>query len=152
MFVTSGVCSSDKNPPIYFFRLSKLWSISHHGSVGRGHKKCYLMRSLFFIIKFVFLSFSFLFFWWSIKFSQQNINQSETRIGSFQLSVEMHTRPFPKRAQNFNIQSYDFREINVSHRQKYLYFSALNPTVTAICNVTSYIKLPTYVRTSCLNV
>ena len=53
------MCSSDKNPPIYFFRLSKLWSISHHGSVGRGHKKCYLMLFLFFIIKFVFLSFFF---------------------------------------------------------------------------------------------
>ena len=38
MFVTSGVCSSDKKTPIYFPRLSKVWSISHHGSVGRGHK------------------------------------------------------------------------------------------------------------------
>ena len=59
MFVTSGVCSSDKKTPIYFLRLSKVWSISHHGSVGRGHKKCYLMLFLFFIIKFVFLSFFF---------------------------------------------------------------------------------------------
>ena len=62
IFVTSGVCSSDKNTPIYFLRLSKVWSISHHGSVGRGHKKCNLILFLFFIIKFVFLSFSFLSF------------------------------------------------------------------------------------------
>ena len=29
------------------------------------------------------------FFWWSIKFAQQNINQSEAWIGGFQLSVEL---------------------------------------------------------------
>ena len=63
MFVTSaGVCSSDKKAPIYFLRLSKVWSILHYGSVGRGHKKSYLMLFKFFIIKFVLLSFSFLFF------------------------------------------------------------------------------------------
>ena len=43
---------------------------------------------LFFVIKFVSLSFSFLFSR-SVKFPQQNINQSELWIGDFQLSVEM---------------------------------------------------------------
>ena len=62
MFVTSEVCSSGKKTPTYFLRHSKLWNISHHGSVRRGHKKCYLILFLFFIIKFVFLSFSFLSF------------------------------------------------------------------------------------------
>ena len=61
MFVTSRVCSSDKKAPIYFLHLSKVWRILHHGSVGRGHKKCYLMFFSF-IIKFVLLSFSFHFF------------------------------------------------------------------------------------------
>ena len=40
---------------------------------------------LFFIIKFVLLSFSFL--WVRIKFPQQNINQSETRTGDKKLSM-----------------------------------------------------------------
>ena len=44
---------------------------------------------LFFIKKFVFLPISF-FFWWSIKFRQQNINQSEARIGDKKLSVELY--------------------------------------------------------------
>ena len=35
--------SSDKIIPIYFLRLSKVWSILHHGSVWRVHKKCYLL-------------------------------------------------------------------------------------------------------------
>ena len=74
MFVTSGVCSSDKKTPIYFLRLSKVWSISHHGSVGRGHKKCYLMLFLFFITKFVFLSFSFLSFFLSFFFFDEVSN------------------------------------------------------------------------------
>ena len=47
--------------PIYFLRLSKVWSVSYHGSVGRGHKKCYLM--LFFHYKIcvfiIFISFFF---------------------------------------------------------------------------------------------
>ena len=63
------VSSSDKTTPIYFLRLSKVWSILHHGSVGWVHKTMLLnvfmyfcgIFLLFFIIKFVFLSFSFLF-------------------------------------------------------------------------------------------
>ena len=50
--------------PIYFLRLSKVWSILHHGSVGWLHKRMLLnallyffgVFLLFFIIKFVFLS------------------------------------------------------------------------------------------------
>ena len=68
MFVTSGVCSSDKKTAIYFPRLSKVWTISHHGLVRRGHKKCYLMLFLFFIIEFVLLSFSFLSLFLSFSF------------------------------------------------------------------------------------
>ena len=56
---------------------------------------------VFIIFISFFLSFFLFFFWWSIKFSQQNINQSETRIGSFQLSVELHTRLFYKSIYNF---------------------------------------------------
>ena len=82
--------------PTYFLRLSKVWSILHHGSVGRIHNKVFFNPFIYFldifllcfIIKFMFLSFSF-FFWWSIKFPQQNINQSETRIGGFQLAGKL---------------------------------------------------------------
>ena len=53
---------------IYFFRISKVWSTL-------PSTKC-------------FYHFHFL-FWWSIKFSQHNINQSETRIGYTKLSAEL---------------------------------------------------------------
>ena len=39
----SRVCSSDKMTPIYFLRLSKVWSILHHGSV---HKKSELIKNV----------------------------------------------------------------------------------------------------------
>ena len=53
----------------------------HHVSVGRVQiKECYFLRKYtFFIKKNVFLSISILYFW-SMKFSQQNIDQSETGI------------------------------------------------------------------------
>ena len=63
-------------------------------------KFCQLMLSnaflaflllLFLVIKLRFLLFSFLFFWWSIKFTLQNINQLETRIGGFQPSLELYS-------------------------------------------------------------
>ena len=47
-----------------FLRLTKVWSILHHGSVGgvQKKKKCFFaFLFLFFTIKFAFLSFSFLF-------------------------------------------------------------------------------------------
>ena len=60
------MCSSDKRSPIFFLCLSKVWSIFCHWLVGRVHKKMLLnafmyffsIFLLFFIIKFVFLSFS----------------------------------------------------------------------------------------------
>ena len=90
---------------LYFLRVSKVWSMLHHGSVGRVQsKECYYVFMYFFgcfllfFIKNLFLLFSFLFFlsfflfaflfsffsffWcWSIKFPQQNLNQLEIRIG-----------------------------------------------------------------------
>ena len=62
------VRSSNKMIPIYFLRLSKVWRILHHRSVGWVHKKMLLNACtfwhflLFFIIKIVFLSFLFVFF------------------------------------------------------------------------------------------
>ena len=44
---------------------------------------------LFFSTNLCFLHFHF-FLWWSIKFPQQNINQSETGIGGRKLSVELY--------------------------------------------------------------
>ena len=59
---------------LYFLRLSKVWSMLHHGSVGRVQIKnatlsvmssdifyAFFSYFLVFIMKFVFLSFSFLF-------------------------------------------------------------------------------------------
>ena len=68
----------------------------HHWSIGRVQdKECYFIFSytfwhlIFFIIKFVFLSFSVLF---SGKVSNfcNNIKQSETGIGGWKLSVELY--------------------------------------------------------------
>ena len=93
-------CPSDKLTQIYFLRLSNVCSILHHGSVGRVHKilsvnafKCFF--SIFVVVVFgdkikvfvIFISF----FWWSIKFTLQNINQLETRIGGFQPSLELYS-------------------------------------------------------------
>ena len=56
---------------LYFFRISKVWSMLHYASVGRVHsKECYLIITYTFLAFFclifikkknVFLSFSFLF-------------------------------------------------------------------------------------------
>ena len=79
----------------YIFSVSlKFGAYYITGQWGEFIKKCYVILLyaflafffLLFLVKFVFLLFSFL-FWWSIKFPQQNINQSETWIGGFQLSV-----------------------------------------------------------------
>ena len=72
-------------------RLSKVWSILHHGSVGRVQKKMlvntfkcfYGIILLFFIAKFVvvfFFIFIFFFFWLSIKFPQQNITNQKLEL------------------------------------------------------------------------
>ena len=49
---TLGVCSSDKMTPIYFLRLSQVWGILHDESVGRVHKKCYLILLYTFFVCF----------------------------------------------------------------------------------------------------
>ena len=86
---SEGVRSSDKMITICFLRLSKVWNILHHGSVGRVHEKM-LLNALIYVFgifcfswqNLCFHHFDF-FFWWSIKFPQQNINQSETWISGF---------------------------------------------------------------------
>ena len=93
------VCLSDKIALLYFLRLSKVWSMLHHGSVGWvSNKECYYMftytflvfLSLFFIIKFVLLLFLFLFLIKSQISTTIRINQSETWIGGFQMSAELY--------------------------------------------------------------
>ena len=69
---------------LYFLRISKVSSMLHHGSMGQAHsKECYFC---YFLSKnFCFYPFHFL-FWWSIKFPQQNINQSVIETGDNKLS------------------------------------------------------------------
>ena len=50
--VTVRVCSSDKMILIYFLRLSKVYSILYHGSVGRVHKKMWLCFHILFLAFF----------------------------------------------------------------------------------------------------
>ena len=74
MPIQHRVCSSHKITPIYFIRLSKVWSMLHHGSVGRVQsKECYYVFTytffaFFFVVvvvvfphKFVFFTFYFFF-------------------------------------------------------------------------------------------
>ena len=79
---------------LYFLRISKVSSMLHHGSVWQAHsKECYfnfaynfLALFCYFLSKnFCFYPFHFL-FWWSIKFPQQNINQSVIETGDDKLS------------------------------------------------------------------
>ena len=82
---------------LYFLRICKVWSMLHQGQWNEFRIKkailcLYILFSLFFsffIKKLCFYYFHF-FSWWSIKFPQQNINQSETRIGDEKLSVELY--------------------------------------------------------------
>ena len=50
------VCSSDKMTPIYFLYLFKVWSMLHHGSVWRVHKRnitwCYYVPFCHFFVVF----------------------------------------------------------------------------------------------------
>ena len=82
--------------PHYFVRIFKVSSMLYHGPVGRVHSKKYYFiftySSLAFFVfrqKICFYHFR-LFFWWSVEFPQQNINQSETKIGDEKLSVELY--------------------------------------------------------------
>ena len=73
--------------------LSPIFSPLHHGSVAaRGvNSKWKMLLHIYrcFLAFFVF-SHSHSFFWWSIKFPQQNIDQSETGISDKKLSVELY--------------------------------------------------------------
>ena len=78
-----------------FFRIFKVWSMLHHGSVGRVQCKecCYVFTFTllaFFVVyhqKKLWSSFSFLFL---MRYPQQHTNQSEIGIGDKKLSVELY--------------------------------------------------------------
>ena len=80
-----------------FPQISKVWSMLYHRSVRRVQsKQCSSLFTdtffgifLFLFIKKLVYHFTF-FFLASIKFPQQNINQSETGIGDMKLSVELY--------------------------------------------------------------
>ena len=87
---------------LYFLRISKVWSMLYHGSVGPVQSKnSYFMftYTLFGIFccfsskKMCFYNFHD-FFRWNIKFPQQNINQSETGIGHKKLSMELYYKMY----------------------------------------------------------
>ena len=96
------------SPHLYFLRISKISSMLHHGSVGQAHsKECYFNFTCNFLTLFCYFSsknlcfyrFHFL-FWWSIKFPQQNINQSVTETGDKKLSLELYARIYYSLAQH----------------------------------------------------
>ena len=98
---TCRVCSTDNFwSPVYFLCISKVSSMLHHMPVGRFDIKEYCLMLLMlhilswhfllcFIKYLLFFHFHF-FFWWTIKFIQQNINQSEPRIGNKKFPVELY--------------------------------------------------------------
>ena len=51
------VCSSDKITPIYFLRLSKVWSMLHHGSMWLVHKQMLLNTFMYYFGFFFFFFF-----------------------------------------------------------------------------------------------
>ena len=88
---------------LIFLRLSKVWSMLYHASVGGVQNKnstlyFHLLVWLFFHHKICVHDF----FLWSIKFPQQNINQSETWIGGLWLLLKLHVE-FPSRRKHISI-------------------------------------------------
>ena len=82
---------------LYCLCIPKVLSMLHHGSVRpvRSKECCFIFTCTclecfccFSSKKLCFYNFKF-FLWWSIELPQQNINQSETRIGDKKLSVEL---------------------------------------------------------------
>ena len=69
----------------------------HHGSMARAQSKKYYFKYMYsYYTPFCWFSSRnlcfhhfYFFFWWSIKFPEQNINQSDTGIGDENLSVEL---------------------------------------------------------------
>ena len=82
----------------YFFRISKVLSMLHHGSVGKftvNNATLYLKtlswHFLLFFIKKICVFIIFISFFDEVSnFSQQNINQLETGIDDEKLSVELN--------------------------------------------------------------
>ena len=101
MLTEKWACSTDNSlSPIFSVHLWSMFLITGQWRWVQS-KKCYFMFT------YTFLAFLFVvavifhqkicvfiiiisFFWCSIKFLQQNINQSETRIGDRKLSVELY--------------------------------------------------------------
>ena len=85
---------------LYFLRVSAVWSLSYHGSVGEFRIKnptlgvFYKFICIFFCFSSLkcvcFCHFHFFFCCQSIKFPQLNINESETGICDNKLSVELY--------------------------------------------------------------
>ena len=86
---------------LYFFRITNAWSMLHHRSVKRfqSNEWYFMLHTpfwnllLFFHQKMWFYHSHFSFSW-SVKFLQQNINQSETKIGGSKLSVELYEKTY----------------------------------------------------------
>ena len=83
---------------LYFFRISKVWNMLHHGSVDEFRVKnaslCLHTLLTFFIAIHqkicVFIIFISFFDEVSTEFPQQNINQSEIGIGENKLLVKLY--------------------------------------------------------------
>ena len=95
--VNNRVCStSNFLSPIFSPYLLSLGHVTSRVSVGVVQSKnCYFMYTYTFLAFFYCFSslfFSFFFSFRSIKFPQQNLNQSETGIGDKNLSVKLHDR------------------------------------------------------------
>ena len=73
---TKGVCLSEKMTPIYFLRLSKVWTIYITGQCGEFIKKCELMllNTFLALLFFIVWYFNFFFFFFDKVFLQQHIN------------------------------------------------------------------------------
>ena len=93
------VCSIGIFLYLCYLRITKVWSMLHHGSVGwvQGKECSFFVHIYFFGIFLLFLYqkscaviIFITFFLLLTKFLQQNINQSETEIGNKKLAVELH--------------------------------------------------------------
>ena len=81
---------SDSNKQTYFIKNATLWRLKN-ATVLMFHAFLTFFVCLFFFAVFHHKICVFIilisFFWWIIKFPQQNINQSEIRVGDKKLSV-----------------------------------------------------------------
>ena len=93
------VCSIGIFLYLCYLRITKVWSMLHHESVGwvQGKECSFFVHIYFFWHFFVVFTSKKLcsyhfhyFFLLRTKFLQQNINQSETEIGNKKLTVELY--------------------------------------------------------------